>query len=721
MSIDVTQFYQSFFEESFEGLDTMEACLVDFEASTADVERINTVFRAVHSIKGGSGTFGFDQVTHFAHVVETLLDEIRSGQRQITPEVTEVLLQSVDCLRAMLTAVCDGAEIDQQRVQALQEQCVQLSHAAPGPRTASGTEPELAQSGQDELAPSGWHILFQPLPHMLRAGTEPLRLFRELKTLGELTVTVDASRLPPLATLDPEVCYLAWELTLRGDVTHERLSDILAWFEGDCTLTITPLGQERVPTSTAAPASASQHTTTMVSEEHQQQDVTAPPSPGTQDDYRPEAEQHSERGRPRRAERRSGTLTPASSSIRVSIEKIDELINMVGELVITQAMLHQVGEHFDMSRLDRLRDGLDQLERNTRAIQESVMRIRMLPIQFTFSRFPRLVHDLCQQLGKQVELSISGEHTELDKTVLEKIGDPLVHLIRNALDHGIENPHVRRKAGKPEIGVLHLHAYHQGGRIVIEISDDGAGLDKEKLLRKAKEQGLIVDDEVLADEKVYDLIFHPGFSTSETVSDVSGRGVGMDVVQRNVAELGGRIEVRSEVGRGTTFTISLPLTLAILDGQLVRVGQHIYIIPLVSIIESLNIEPHQVKSIAKQAEVYRVFDHYVPVIYLRDVLYQTGDDTDSTGTILVLVEGYGHRVGLVVDDLLGQQQVVIKSLESNFRRVEGISGATILGDGRVALILDIVGLIDLSQRNLSQRNLSKASPWCTPQVVSATV
>ncbi len=714
MSIDVTQFYQTFFEESFEGLDAMEACLIGLEVSTVDVEAINTVFRAVHSIKGGSGTFGFHQVTNFAHVVETLLDEIRGGQRQVTHEAIELLLQSVDCLRGMVTAVRDGAEIDQQRVHDLQEQFVQLLQASPGPQKSPSTEPEFDQAEQDEGASVGWHIHFQPSPHMLRTGNEPLRMFRELKALGELTVTVDASRLPPFAQLDPEECYLAWELTLHGNVSHELISDMFAWVEGDCSLTITPLTQELIPPSDAESVSALEHTAEKLSEEHDQQGVTSLPSFDAQDASHPEEEHRSGGGSPPSGERLAGTTTTAASSIRVSIDKVDDLINMVGELVITQAMLSQMGENFDISCLDRLRDGLDQLERNTREIQESVMRIRMLPIRFTFNRFPRLVHDLCKQLGKRVELRISGEHTELDKTVLEKIGDPLVHLVRNALDHGIEAPQVRRDVGKSETGLLHLHAYHQGGNIIIEISDDGAGLDTEKILRKAKEKGLLVEDEGLPDEKVHDLIFHPGFSTTETVSDVSGRGVGMDVVQRNIEELGGRIEVCSEPGRGTTFTISLPLTLAILDGQQVRVGQSIYIIPLVSIVESLQIEPQLLKTIAGRAEVYKIRESYIPVIYLHDILRQTSDDTEPTDSLLVVVEGHGHRVGLVVDDLLGQQQVVIKSLESNFKPVEGIFGATILGDGTVALILDITGLIDLAQHSVRM-----ATPWHSTEAAPA--
>jgi two-component system chemotaxis sensor kinase CheA len=382
----------------------------------------------------------------------------------------------------------------------------------------------------------------------------------------------------------------------------------------------------------------------------------------------------------------------ALASIRVSTDKVDSLINLVGELVITQSMLSQLGENFDPSRLAQLIDGLEQLERNTRELQEGIMRIRMLPISFAFNRFPRLVHDLSGKMGKQVELQLSGEQTELDKTVMEKIGDPLVHLVRNSLDHGLETPEKRLAAGKPETGLLQLNAYHQGGNIVIEISDDGAGLNEDKILQKAIEKGLVPAGEQLSADKIHELIFMPGFSTADVVSDVSGRGVGMDVVRKNINSLGGSVEVVSERGVGSTFTIRLPLTLAIMDGQTIQVGDQKYIIPLISIIESVEIKPGTVKNVTGKGEVYTLRDEYVPLIRLRDVFnLDVGSDKLDEG-LLVVVECEDRKVGLFVDELLAQQQVVIKSLETNYRKVTGIAGATILGDGTVALILDIAGL-----------------------------
>ncbi len=389
-----------------------------------------------------------------------------------------------------------------------------------------------------------------------------------------------------------------------------------------------------------------------------------------------------------------------SSSIRVSTEKVDELINLVGELVITQSMIGELGQNFNASNIERMMDGLSQLERHTRELQESVMRIRMLPISFSFNRFPRMVHDLGNKLGKKIELKMSGENTELDKTVLEKIGDPLVHLVRNSMDHGLETPEQRKACGKPETGELHLNAYHKGGSIIIEISDDGAGLNREKIRNHAIQRGLITAEEALSDDKIYDLIFQPGFSTAEAVSDVSGRGVGMDVVRRNIRELGGAVDIASTPGQGSKVTIRLPLTLAIMDGQLVRVGNQTYIIPLVSIIESLQAREENIKTIVDHAEVYRLRDEYINIVRLYEIFNLQPDTHNINDGLLVIVEGEGRKIGLYIDELFGQQQVVIKSLETNYKRIDGVSGATILGDGTVAMIIDVPGLVTMSRSKI---------------------
>ncbi|HUM96013.1 MAG TPA: chemotaxis protein CheA, partial [Candidatus Competibacter sp.] len=503
-----------------------------------------------------------------------------------------------------------------------------------------------------------------------------VRMFRELTELGKLTVRADASRLPKLADLRPEDCYLSWELELGGDATRDAVAEVFAWVEGDCDLSIEPLAAEAATEARAEPAPPD--TGPKTGEE------------GRQGELLLERRKGEDR---RRGDRRVNVAASDSASIRVGIDKVDAVINLVGELVTTQSMLSALGEDFDMSRLDKLHEALDQLDRNTRDLQEHVMRIRMLPVSSVFSRFPRMVHDVSAKLGKQVELQINGEQTELDKTVIEKIGDPLVHLIRNSLDHGLEPPDERARAGKPETGVIRLDAYHKSGSIFIEVGDDGRGLNREALLRKGLQEGLLRPGEEYSDEQIYDLIFHPGLSTAKQVSDVSGRGVGMDVVRSNIQDVGGSIQIASHPGQGTRITISLPLTLAILDGQLVSVGEDCYIIPLLSIIESVQVRADAVNRVAGKGEVFRFRGQPLPILRLYELFDTEGAVSDLEQGLLVVVEADGRQVGLFVDDLEGQQQVSIKSLEKNFRQVSGVAGATILGDGRVGLILDISGLI----------------------------
>ena len=593
--------------------------------------------------------------------------------------------------------------------------------------------------GVDATAPV-WRIRFRPHVHMLQSGNDPLRILRELEALAPVTAHADLTHLPRFEALQPEESHLGWIIELGAGATREKIQEAFAWVEDDCDLAIENLQPETASPQTGHPSPAALASATApgvaLPPASMQSSIPSatPPKESPVTDPTPTTDTASVDSRDGgrsgpswpsrgitpslegrgRATHGAVADTPApavsaaatgsaasgeSASIRVGIDKIDALINMVGELVITQSMLSQLSENFDMNGLPKLMTGLGQLERNTRELQESVMRIRMLPISFAFNRFPRLVHDLSAKLGKKIELKMTGEQTELDKTVMEKIGDPLVHLVRNSLDHGIEMPAARRAAGKPETGTLHLNAYHQSGNIVIEIVDDGAGLPREKILKKAKERGLIKDDAVLTDAQIYDLIFLPGFSTADTVSDVSGRGVGMDVVRRNIKALGGTVEIRSQEGRGTTITIRLPLTLAILDGQTVRVGNEIYIIPLVSIVESLKIRSEMVNIVAGRGEVIRLRKEYLQVMRLYKVFDAKPHHTNLADGLLVVVEGEGFKAGLYVDELLGQQQIVIKSLEANFKRVEGVAGATILGDGTVALILDVPGLIKLAHRN----------------------
>ncbi len=663
MSIDLEQFHETFFEESFEGLDVMEAGLLELEQGEVDLENINTIFRSAHSIKGGSGTFGFTAVAEFTHDMETLLDQMRNGKRDVSVTVVDTLLGCVDVLRNMLNAIRDGSSIDTDNV-------VEMTNAL----KSILNESETTASAPDkpvEIASRGWIVHFKPDLSIMKTGNDTVRLLRELNSLSDKAeVTVENGSLPALDEIDPEECYQSWCITLMGgDISEPDIREVFSWVDDECDLEIEALD---ISDDCAGPE--------------------------RRDDERRENKPERRGG-----ERRGGAKTQESSSIRVNISKVDELINMVGELVITQSMLSQFGdnEKFNETTIERLKDGLSQLEGHTRELQESVMRIRMMPISFAFQRFPRLVHDLSATFNKKIELIVTGETTELDKTVLEKIGDPLVHLVRNSLDHGIEAPEDRVKSGKSETGVIELSAFHQGGNIIIQIKDDGAGLNKRKILSKAKEKGLVSKDERISDEQIYDLIFRPGFSTADVVSDVSGRGVGMDVVRRNIRELGGAVEVKSTAGEGSVFTIRLPLTLAILDGQLVGIGEETYILPVISIIESLQVKTECINEVAGNAEVYHLRDEYIPVVRLYHLFEIEPVSTSLETGLLVVVEAEGRKIAIYVDDLLGQQQVVIKSLETNFRKIEGLSGATILGDGTVALIIDIAGVIELYQNNMA--------------------
>ncbi|HJP98562.1 MAG TPA: chemotaxis protein CheA [Rhodanobacteraceae bacterium] len=657
-TVDLRQFHQTFFEESLEGLDAMEKALLALdhgvqEQGAEDPELVHTIFRAAHSIKGGAATFGFVDLAAFTHVIESLLDELRGGRRAADGETVELLLQSVDCMRGMLARSRDGGMVADAASEALRARFATMLGKPVTERRANA---------RPHLSADGWRIRFRPLPHLLRTGNDPLRIFRELASHGALVVKqvhlLQEPR-PAFAGLDPTAAMLGWELELHGDIPRSRVEGAFEWVDGDCELDIQLLRDRRAPRpapEAAIPAASS-----------------AMREPAAHD----------------------------AGSIRVSIAKVDALINMVGELVITQSMLGDIGEHFSLDRLARLREGLSQLDRTTRELQESVMRIRMLPIGAVFNRFPRMVRDLEHRLGKRVKLELHGESTEVDKTVLEKIGDPLVHLVRNAIDHGLETPAERVAAGKPEVGTLRMEARHEGGNVVVEVVDDGTGLRRGPIIAKAMQRGLMRPDQRLDDEELAELIFQPGFSTNAEATDVSGRGVGMDVVRRNVNDLGGSVGVRSRAGRGCTFTIVLPLTLAIIEGLVTQVGSERYIVPLISVVESLQLPAQGVRHVAGGGELFHFRDGWLPLVRLHSVFGCSDAVAAIEQGIVIVVEAGGRRVGLLVDSLVGQQQTVIKSLEAHYRRVEGISGATIASDGSVALIVDIGGIVRLAGRRLA--------------------
>ena len=736
MTIDLTQFHDAFFEESFEALDSMEAALLKLDIGAPDSELINTIFRVAHSIKGGSATFGFSDIASFTHSLETLLDELRGGSMQVTLSISDLLLKSVDVMRAMLRTVQAKQPLDAQRVSDLQfdleliiaqkNAAVATTHtvmpaaiahlaasASRGPSAATGVSQPAAGTPAPSVTASGaavpnapsstaaqssqrrWQISFRPYRELFARGNDPLRMMRELAELGRLEVAVDLSSVPTFAELDPQACYLAWTIELQADVAEAVIRQVFEWAEGDCDLEVRLL--DAPPDASAEISDVEPEPAAAAAEVIADAILlgSAPPEAA-----KPDPAVRTQVAGPALAVVRQDPKADApvsalgdSGSIRVSVEKIDELMNTVGELVITQAMLSQLGAALEGPNAEKLRAGLAQLERNTRELQESVMRVRMLPISFVFSRFPRMVRDLAQRLNKQIDLKLTGEQTELDKTVLEKIGDPLVHLVRNSIDHGIESPDVRIAAGKSPAGTVHLDACHRGGNIAVEVSDDGGGLDKDRILAKARARGLVGPNDVPTDDQIHDLIFVPGFSTADKATDLSGRGVGMDVVRRNVKELGGKIELRSERGRGSRFTITLPLTLAIVDGQSVAVGSETYIIPLISIVESVRLKETSISRLSGRNEVFSFRGDYLPVIRLHELFGVEPRARALHEGLVVIAEGDGRRVGLFIDDLLGQQQVVIKSLEANYGHIEGVSGATILGDGSVALILDVTGII----------------------------
>lgn len=639
MAIDLRQFHQTFFEESLEGLAAMEAELLRLEHGlqvagfTPDPEQLNRIFRVVHSIKGGGATFGFATVADFAHVLESLLDDLRAARRVADPTITGLLLRAVDGLRELVDAARAGRAANVAAASGVRAELeASLTMPVTNPPVVT---PELPTSARV----SGWDIDFHPHPEFFASGNDPLRIVRELGTLGPIEVTLDARRLPAWDRFDPQQCYLGWHIALRAPVVAAAVHEAFAWVTDDCALTITPA---------ATPV--------------------APTAPVKSDDT-------------------------AHSSIRVATPKVDALVDMVGELVITQTMLNLLTDDLTPESLPRLRSGLAQLERHTRELQDCVLGIRMLPIGFVFSRLPRLVRDVAQQLGKRVELKLSGERTELDKTIIERISDPLVHLVRNSLDHGIEAPAARARAGKPESGCIRLDAYHKGGNVVVEIEDDGHGLDRERILATARARGLIAADIELEPGQIDELIFMPGFSTAATVNDMSGRGVGLDVVRNNIRSLAGGVEVSSVPGKGTRFTIRLPLTLAIVDGMSVQVGDQVYILPLTWISQCVRLTNADVSRPAGGAEVVALRDQYLPLLRLHEMFGVVPRFTELVHGIQIVVEADGKKAALFVDDLRGQQQVVIKSLESHCYKLDGISAATILGDGTVALILDIAALV----------------------------
>ncbi|MBS0329132.1 MAG: chemotaxis protein CheA [Proteobacteria bacterium] len=684
MTIDMSQFYQVFFDEADELLAEMEKLLLALDVSAPDSEDLNAIFRAAHSIKGGAATFAFTDITEVTHMLESLLDRIRKGEMALTPEHVDAFLVAKDVLTMQMDGHHHGSSVDQAAVDNVCQRLKALSQGIVADAPVAATSPSPAAAAPEPVA----------APVMDADGNCRFRI--ELPEVPQKDIDALAAELGLLGTIEQET--LDDKRAVFILTTGESQDNIVAI----CSFVLDP--DDLKITYDAAPAAASAGATpsTPVEDpgygifEPEKGSAVAPQASTPVADAAAAVPAGEVKNYGRRATDKEGA-SQESSSIRVSVEKVDQLINLVGELVITQAMIEQRIAALDPLHHERLLNSAGQLARNTRDLQEAVMSIRMMPMDYVFSRFPRMVRDLAAKLGKKVEFVTRGAATELDKGLIERIVDPLTHLVRNSVDHGIEMPDRRKANGKTEAGKLVLSAAHQGGNIVIEVSDDGGGLNRDRILAKAKSQGLPVSD-TMPDADVWQLIFAPGFSTAEVVTDVSGRGVGMDVVKRNITAMGGTVDIRSIPGTGTTIAISLPLTLAILDGMSVKVGEEIYILPLGYVIESLQPAAVDVKEVAGQGKVVKVREEYLPLIPLYQIFAIDPRFEDPSQGIIVILESDGKKAALLVDSLVGQQQVVVKNLESNFRKVAGISGATILGDGGVSLILDVSALLRSSRQ-----------------------
>jgi two-component system chemotaxis sensor kinase CheA len=734
----------TFFQECDELLADLESGLLELEGGGGDIETVNAVFRAVHSVKGGAGAFGLEPLVRFAHVFETTLDEMRSGRLATEPAAVKVMLRAADILAdhvsaargqgtvdeagslrlvAELKGLCGGGAAEVENGEEVVMVDTEVEDDGFGDFDFTPVLVEIEAPAPETAAAPTWRIGFKPSSAMYAKANETALLLRELDRIGSCAVALNTDALPDFDALDPEGSYFTWTIDIETDQGEAAIREVFEFVEDDCDITVEApsasapapldipepapeLAPPAAPVAVEEPAAADGDVMALLERAKlaaAELQAAAPaaaapraaatPAPVAAPTPTPaSAALHPADG--------GDAKTAAGTTIRVDLERVDRLIDLVGELVINQAMLTQrVGES-GLARSSTVSVGLEDLEHLTREIQDSVMAIRAQPVKSVFQRMPRLVREVAAMTGKQVRLTTEGENTEVDKTVIERLSDPLIHMIRNAIDHGLEKPEVRVAAGKPAEGVVKLCALHRSGRIVIEVSDDGAGINRDRVKQIAMDKGLIAPDATLTDEETDNLIFLPGFSTASVVSDISGRGVGMDVVRRQVQALGGRISIISIPGKGSTFSLSLPLTLAVLDGMVVGVSGHTLVTPLTAIIETLQPKTNDVRLLGPNGAVLAVRDAYVPLVDVGAVLgYRKGPTDWTTGVVLLVESEVGGRAALLVDAIQGQRQVVIKSLEANYQRVEGIAAATILGDGRVALILDVDALIDVRRKD----------------------
>ncbi|AFN57007.1 two-component system chemotaxis sensor kinase CheA [Zymomonas mobilis] len=776
MSFDEIQ--NIFFQECEEGLANMEACFSLCRDGVQDDETINTIFRAVHSIKGGAGAFGFEQLRSFAHHYETLLDKLRNGVLTLTPDLLSTLMAAFDMLSDHVAAASgerdmpDDSGIMDRLTAAMEEGGGEPSSSAAEAPAETPSEPEapaeeesssdidgdfdfddlltsldapaetedkkepettatvaeekIEESDAEDNAPKSWLLWFKPDRHALDNGSDPLLLLRELDSLGAEIVATDYQELPTLEDINPEISYLGWWVRLPADTEEEDIRSVFE-FVGDISEVVLTREGDKNQKIPSLPEKAALKRITDQSEKEALAKIEAPKGdkettkavekpaakapPASKPTAKIEAAKKPASPTPAVAPAKAPPQPPRSAApamaqtIRVDLEKLDRLVNLVGELVITQAMLAQRLTDQGLSGSSELTD-LDHL---TRELQDSAMSIRAQPMKTVFSRVPRIIRELEGETGKKVRLDVIGEMTEVDKTVVERIGEPLTHLIRNAVDHGLETPEERVAAGKPQEGVVTLAAEHRSGRIIIRISDDGKGMNRTRILEKAIEKGIVAPDQTLSDDDIDNLIFAPGFSTAAKVTNVSGRGVGMDVVRKNVQALGGRISINSRPGFGSTFTLSLPLTLAVLDGMIVKVGDQTFVIPLGHIVESLQPNEGEISGIGTREKLLNVRGAYVPIQSIGRELSVENAELDPFKSVLIVVESDGGQAVLMVDQILDQRQVVVKSLEANYQAIAGLAGATILGDGRVALILDVDSLVARWRHDLHSSSIGMAA------------
>jgi two-component system chemotaxis sensor kinase CheA len=712
-SSDMDALRQIFFQECEEQLAELEKGLLQIESGDTDSEIVNAVFRAVHSVKGGAGAFALEDLVRFAHIFETVLDEVRKGRLATAGPVVETLLRSADVLADLVRVAREGGDIDQARIGSVSDELTSLSGA---PTAADSTESEDTVDDLDfkplvvalpifdeaPVAPepliAEYTITFKPYASLYANANEPTVLMRELERLGEIAVVCDTAAVPPLTELDPEATYLSWTITLKTTHGEDDVRAVFEFVDGDCDLSIAGANSAVADTGEDEIAALLRRVREEPVEVMEQVDTVLADATSDPRESEPANAPSNVQAAPAKAEPAKGEKAAsgegAQPTIRVELDRVDRLMNLVGELVINQAMLSQRLAEAGLARSTEVSTGLDEFEQLTRDIQEGVMAIRAQPVKSVFQRMPRLVREVAAATSKKVRLVTEGEGTEVDKTVIERLADPLTHMIRNAIDHGLERPDVRLAAGKREEGLVRLSAAHRSGRIVIDIADDGAGINRPRVRAIAEEKGLIPASAQLTDEEIDNLIFLPGFSTASTISDISGRGVGMDVVKRSIQALGGRVSITSRPGEGSTFTLSLPLTLAVLFGMVVTVADQTLVVPLTSIIETLKPKLHDVHGFGGESRVIGLRNNFIPLVDVgRELGYRSQSADPGAGVAILVESDGGAQSALLVDAIQGQRQVVIKSLEANYGRVPGIAAATILGDGRVALILDVDAVV----------------------------